>query len=352
MTADVRLVASAALATTTPSLAVSANAGEIIIAHIMFSGSSTQMTTHPAGYTLLDTIVNSSNDSGFIYSRVATGTSADNISCTKATSGASQIVALTCSGVDLVQDHAAGVAAAGVATMDAPSVTAVRSNDLLLCFYSENGASDGVPSGTPPGMTLAASLTPGGVPRQYVYKQNVAAGATGTRTLTTTGTTVAGRDHVASVVLRRSNSAAGTPTALSPADGAVLAGTSVTLQATSTDPDGDNVTYSFQLSTSAGFGSGTVYTVGPVASGVAGSTVVSGLANATTYYWRVLATDALGAASAYAATRSFTTPSALAHVNVQTGGGWAAKPLSRWDGSGWVAVLAAKLKRWSGSAWM
>lgn len=89
-----------------------------------------------------------------------------------------------------------------------------------------------------------------------------------------------------------------TPTLASPANGATSQPLTITL---SWLPSSDADSYTYQIATDAGF-------TAIVATGTVGSTSVSvsGLANNTLHYWRVLATNTAGS-SGYTAARTFTT---------------------------------------------
>ncbi len=101
----------------------------------------------------------------------------------------------------------------------------------------------------------------------------------------------------------RVNTANDAPTApgiSSPLDGAEVASADVTLEVTNaTDPDGDPLTYRFELDTSPAFDSPALQTSGDVAEGAGGTTswAVTGLSDNTGYHWRAKAVDENGAES-------------------------------------------------------
>jgi hypothetical protein len=84
------------------------------------------------------------------------------------------------------------------------------------------------------------------------------------------------------------NHAPATPTILQPAIGASLAASPLTLQVSTTDADGDPLTYFFELDTSNSFGSPALRASGARSSG---SWQVTGLADNTLYFWRAHASD-------------------------------------------------------------
>lgn len=95
------------------------------------------------------------------------------------------------------------------------------------------------------------------------------------------------------------------PTLSSPANAATNISTAPTL---SWAPVTAATSYSLQYSTSLNFTSNVTL----ILSVTATSRVISGLANSTTYYWRVSSTSSTGTTSDWSATRSFTTAAPLA----------------------------------------
>ncbi len=103
------------------------------------------------------------------------------------------------------------------------------------------------------------------------------------------------------------NSAPTAPGPSAPANGATVTTLTPTLTVTnSTDADGDPITYEFQVSTSAGFGTITSQVTG-VTQGGGGTTswvVSTNLTSGVTYYWRARAYDGT-VYSSYSTSRSF-----------------------------------------------
>lgn len=103
------------------------------------------------------------------------------------------------------------------------------------------------------------------------------------------------------------NNAPNTPTLASPASGASLTSqTPILTLNNTTDPDGDSLTYQFQIATSSAFTTIVVQVTGVVAgTGTTSWQVSSTLNTGTTYYWRARAYDG-SLPSNYAAYRTFT----------------------------------------------
>ncbi len=112
------------------------------------------------------------------------------------------------------------------------------------------------------------------------------------------------------------NNAPGTPTLVSPGNGATLNTRQPNLTiSNSTDPEGTILTYNFQVSGSSTFGS-IVAQVSGVVQGGSGQTswqVSSQLNNFATYYWRVRASDGVNN-SGWSATRSFVVNASTANT--------------------------------------
>jgi hypothetical protein len=96
------------------------------------------------------------------------------------------------------------------------------------------------------------------------------------------------------------------PTSLGPS-GATQSMGSVTLTATSTDPDSNTVRQNFQYADNSAFTSPTSVSSGYVASGSAGTVAISGLLTDTQYWLRSQAQDSPGLTSAYSASVNFWT---------------------------------------------
>ncbi len=111
------------------------------------------------------------------------------------------------------------------------------------------------------------------------------------------------------------------PTLVSPASAATGVALAPQLSATYADPDASSGTVAFQVCTDSACSS--VVRSGAstsVASGTTATwTVPSALSPNTTYWFRAMSTDAIGATSAWATTRSFTTVAAPTITDNQTG---------------------------------
>ncbi|MFZ5571308.1 MAG: carboxypeptidase regulatory-like domain-containing protein [Thermodesulfobacteriota bacterium] len=139
----------------------------------------------------------------------------------------------------------------------------------------------------------------------------------------------------ASFSVNLANHAPGLPAILAPAEGLEITGTTVNLEVTNAeDMDGDVLTYTFEIDTSAAFDSPAKQVSAPVPAGDAETAwQVSGLSDNTVYFWRVRADDGIAQG-----------PWAAAECFVNTGNDEPAAPVVKNPGHhAWTTTLRPTL---------
>lgn len=268
-------------------------AGDLLVALVIGSNVAPSLPA-VAGYTAVQ--VYSAGGTGAylrVYTRVATGTSADEFAFTSSGYDSCAVLAYA----DAVIDVSGGSAATSTSAV-APAVTTTRMNDIVLRAFGSQFS--GEPMTTPPGTTSRAAAN-ANVSYRVADETVAAVGSTGTRAVAvSSGSWVA-----VTIALRTTNVAPNAPLLVSPVGAVTLDSTSgQRLDWTFSDPDGGDTQSKYDLRYRVvGAASWTDLTG---TTSVTHRDVAAGFFADGDYEWQVRTYDAQGLVGPYSASSFFT----------------------------------------------